>query len=165
MQNNPRHEVAANLLSETVLALFQASSSLMAAGDRLVAPLGLTSSRWQVLGTIAAAERPGPVAWLARDMGASRQNVQRIVNDLLREGLVSTATNSHHRTALLVVMTEKGQEAFDQAIALKTPWMNRLASGMEVEDIQAMQRVLTTLRARLDAEMVSQNVAQNQGLG
>ena len=159
MQNNPQSLVAAALLSETVLALFRASSSLMTAGDRLVAPLGLTSSRWQVLGTIVAAERPQPVAWLARDMGASRQNVQRVVNDLLREGLVCTAPNSHHRTALLVVLTEKGQEAFDQAIALKTPWMNRLALDIEVEDIEAMQRVLATLRARLDADMASKDVA------
>ena len=29
------------------------------------------------MGTIVAAERPQPVAWLARDLGANRQNVQR----------------------------------------------------------------------------------------
>lgn len=158
MQNNHPPLAAAALLSETVLALFRASNSLMAAGDRLVAPLGLTSSRWQVLGTIVAAERPQPVAWLARDMGANRQNVQRVVNDLLREGLVSTAPNLHHRRALLVVLTEKGREAYDQAIALKTPWMNRLAADIEVRDIEAMQRVLTALRARLDTETASKEV-------
>ena len=52
------------------------------AGDRLVADLGLTSARWQILGAVVTAERPQPVAWLARDLGANRQNVQRIVNDL-----------------------------------------------------------------------------------
>lgn len=131
----------------------------MAAGDRLVAPLGLTSSRWQVLGTIVAAERPQPVAWLARDMGSNRQNVQRVVNDLLREGFVGTAPNPHHRRALLVVLTDKGREAFGQAMALHTPWMNRLASEIAIEDIEAMQRVLATLRARLDAETADSDVA------
>ena len=150
---------AAAALSETVLALFRASNSLMAAGDRLVAPLGLTSSRWQVLGTIVAAERPQPVAWLARDMGASRQNVQRVVNDLLREGYVCTAPNSHHRRASLVLLTDKGREAFDSAIELKTPWMNKLSSDIDVEDIEAMKRVLATLLSRLDAELAGKEVA------
>jgi DNA-binding MarR family transcriptional regulator len=48
----------------------------------------LTRARWQILGTIVAADRPQPVAWLARDLGANRQNVQRIVDDLAKEGLV-----------------------------------------------------------------------------
>jgi len=144
--------VAAAAMRDTVLALFRTSASLMAGGDRLVAPLGLTSSRWQVLGTIVAAHRPQPVAWLARDMGANRQNVQRVVNDLVREGFVAMAPNPHHRRASLVVMTEKGSGAFEQAMALNTPWMNRLASDIKVEDIEAMQRVLASLAARLDAE-------------
>src|ERR1700733_8487746 len=96
---------AAAALSEVVLDLFRCNSLLLTAGDRLVAPLGLTSARWQVLGAMAAAERPQPVAWLARDMGGNRQNVQRIVNDLHKDGLVEFETNPHHRRAHLVVLT------------------------------------------------------------
>ncbi len=44
-----------------------------------------------------AAGRPQPVAWLARDLGAHRQNVQRIVNDLAKEGLVALATKKFKR--------------------------------------------------------------------
>lgn len=40
------------------------------------------SARWRILGAIVHAERPQPVAWLARDLGTNRQNMQRIVNDL-----------------------------------------------------------------------------------
>jgi hypothetical protein len=61
--------------------------------------LGLTSARWQILGAIVAAERPQPVAWLARNLGANRQNVQRIINDLHKEGLVAFEPNPHHRRA------------------------------------------------------------------
>ena len=74
----------------------------------MVARLGLTSTRWQVLGAIADAERAQPVAWLARDMGGIRQNVQRIVNDLQKMGLVTLEVNPHHRRASLVVLTDKG---------------------------------------------------------
>jgi DNA-binding MarR family transcriptional regulator len=137
-------------LSATSLDLFKVTSAMLAAGDRLVAPLGLTSSRWQVLGTIVAAQRPQPVAWLARDMGANRQNVQRIVNDLADEGFVAFADNPHHRRAALVVLTDAGREAFDQAMRLSTPWMNRLAEGLTVQEIETMRHVLKVLRDRLD---------------
>lgn len=77
-----------------------------------------------MLGTILAAERAQPVAWLARDMSGNRQNVQRIVNDLSADGLVAFLPNPHHRRAQLVVRTDKGKEALDAAMNLQTPWIN-----------------------------------------
>ena len=91
---------------------FRLNSLILTAGDRLVARLRLTSARWQILGAMAAAERPQPVAWLARDMGANRQNVQRIINDLHREGLVAFAVNPHHRRAQLAALTDKTSKGF-----------------------------------------------------
>lgn len=149
---SPARTPAGAALSASALDLFKVSSSLLAAGDRLVAPLGLTSARWQVLGTIVAAERPQPVAWLARDMGANRQNVQRIVNDLAQEGFVDFADNPHHRRASLVVLTVAGRQAFDQAMVREAPWMDRLAGGLALKDLEAMHRVLRVLRQRLDEE-------------
>lgn len=148
--NAPSMTDAGAALSATALDLFRVSSSMLASGDRLVQPLGLTSSRWQVLGTIVAAERPQPVAWLARDMGANRQNVQRIVNDLAREGFVGLAANPHHRRAPLVLLTDAGRQAFNRAMALASPWLDRLAEGLAVQEIETMQKVLRVLRQRLD---------------
>src|SRR5215468_6520401 len=82
----PKRTLAGEALSGLMLDLFRLNSLLLTAGDRLVAPLGLTSARWEILGAVVAAERPQPVAWLARDLGANRQNVQRINNDLHKEG-------------------------------------------------------------------------------
>jgi DNA-binding MarR family transcriptional regulator len=139
-------------LSASVLDLFKVSNSMLAEGDRRVAALGLTSARWQVLGTVVAAPRPQPVAWLARDMGANRQNIQRVVNDLAKNGFLEFANNPHHRRASLVVLTAKGRDAYDQAMGLAAPWMEQLAQGIALQDILAMQRVLKTLRDRLDGE-------------
>ncbi|MGY4476522.1 MarR family winged helix-turn-helix transcriptional regulator [Bradyrhizobium sp. USDA 3364] len=141
---------AGEALSNLILDLFRLNSLLFTSGDRLVAGLGLTSARWQILGAIIAAERPQPVAWLARDLGAARQNVQRIVNDLERDGLVTFETNPHHRRAQLVVLTAKGQQAFDAAMRLQLPWVNGLADGLSLKDIEAMGRVVTALRSRLE---------------
>ncbi|WP_027819450.1 MarR family winged helix-turn-helix transcriptional regulator [Paraburkholderia bannensis] len=137
-------------LTRAILDFFRLNSGLLTAGDRLVEELGLTSARWQILGAITAAERPQPVAWIARDLGAYRQNVQRIVNDLAEEGLVSFESNPHHRRAQLVVLTNKGKQAFDAAMSLQAPWVNRLSEGLTVEEIEAAHRVLMRLQENLD---------------
>ena len=143
---------AGDALSNVMLDLFKISSLLLTAGDRLVAQLGLTSARWQILGAIAYAERPQPVAWLARDLGANRQNVQRIVNDLRKEGLVAFEVNPHHRRAQLVVLTEKGRQTFEAAMELQAPWVNGLSEGLSLKDIEAVRRVFTALQNRLEGE-------------
>ena len=138
-------------LTDVVLDLFRLNSLLVTAGDRLVAGLGLTSARWQILGAMAGAERPQPVAWLARDLGANRQNVQRIVNDLHKEGLVAFETNPHHRRAQLVILTEKGKQIFDAAMRLQAPWINKLSERLSIEDIEMFRRVIVALRQKLES--------------
>jgi DNA-binding MarR family transcriptional regulator len=137
-------------LTDLVLDLFRLDTLLLTAGDRLVAPLGLTSARWQVLGAIITAERPQPVAWLARDLGGNRQNVQRIINDLHKEGLVAFETNPHHRRAQLVVLTDKGKRAFEAAMELQAPWVNGLSDGLSVKEIETVHRVVGALRKKLE---------------
>jgi DNA-binding MarR family transcriptional regulator len=139
-------------MSNLMLDLFRLNSLILTAGDRLVAQLGLTAARWQILGAIIAAERPQPVAWLARNMGANRQNVQRIVNDLEAEGLLAFAPNPHHRRAQLVVLTDKGRQAYDAAMRLQAPWINGLADGLSVKDVQTMHRVIAALREKLEGK-------------
>lgn len=143
---------AGNALTDLILTLFRVNNLTLAWGDRLVAPFGLTSARWQILGAIVFAEKPQPVAWLARDLGANRQNVQRIVNDLHEEGLIVFEPNPHHRRAQLVVLTEKGQRAYAAAVAAYYPRADVLAEGLSESDIRTAYRVMMTLRERLEKE-------------
>ncbi|MEX3687501.1 MarR family winged helix-turn-helix transcriptional regulator [Paraburkholderia sp. BR14263] len=138
------------LLSGIMLDLFRLNSGLLTSGDRLVEGLGLTSARWQMLGAIRAAQRPQPVAWIARDLGANRQNVQRIVNDLANDGLVRFEANPHHRRAQLVVLTDEGRQAFEAAMRLQAPWINQLSAGVTASEIKTLHRVITKLQANLD---------------
>ena len=148
--NKTKRTPAGDALTNLVLDIFRLNSLILTAGDRLVAALGLTSARWQILGAIVAAERPQPVAWLARDLGANRQNVQRIINDLQKEGLVAFETNPHHRRAQLVVLTDKGRRTFDAAMRLQVPWINNLSDGLSVKDIETTHRVVTGLRSKFE---------------
>ncbi|MGV7213526.1 MarR family winged helix-turn-helix transcriptional regulator [Bradyrhizobium sp. UFLA05-112] len=145
-----RRTPAGDALSNLMLDLFRLNSLVLTAGDRLVASLGLTSARWQILGAIVHAERAQPVAWLARDLGANRQNVQRIVNDLHAEGLLAFEANPHHRRAQLVVLTDKGRRTFEAAMALQAPWINDLSEGLSVKDLQTVHRLVTALRKKLE---------------
>jgi hypothetical protein len=52
------HTPAGAATTELILETFRLNGLLLEAGDRLVADIGLTSARWQVLGAIALAPVP-----------------------------------------------------------------------------------------------------------
>jgi DNA-binding MarR family transcriptional regulator len=139
-------------LTQLILETFRLNGALLEAGDALVAPLGLTSARWQVLGAIAAAPVPLPVAHIARNMGLSRQAVQRLVNEMERDRLVRLAPNPHHQRAKLVVMTDRGERAFADAMARQRPWARKLARGLATADVETATLLMRLLRERLEKE-------------
>ena len=145
-----QHSEAGEAVTRLILDVFRLNGRLLIAGDRLVSELGLTSARWQVLGAIANAEQPEPVAGHARTMGAHRQGIQRIANELESEGILEFQPNPHHKRAHLVVLTAKGQRLYDAAIALQVPWVNALSDGLNPEDIAIANGVVNQLRTRLE---------------
>jgi DNA-binding MarR family transcriptional regulator len=157
---DPQRTPAGEAMTPLILELLRLNSLILTTGDRLVAGLGLTSARWQILGAIDAAERPQPVAWLARDIGGNRQNVQRIVNDLHRDGLVTFESNPHHRRAQLVVMTDKGGKALGAAMHLQIPWVNHFTEGLSVKDIEVVRRVVARLRERIEQAQDADQAAE-----
>src|ERR1700745_1958671 len=94
-------------VTELILEAFRLNGRLLDAGDVLVRDIGLSSARWQVLGAVALSKVPLPVAHLARNIGLARQSVQRVVDDMMNDGLVRYAPNPHHRRAKLVLFTDR----------------------------------------------------------
>ena len=139
-------------VTELILETFRLNGCLMAAGDALVADLGLTSARWQVLGAIALSPVPLPVAHLARNMGLTRQAVQRVANEMARDGLLGFEPNPHHQRAKLVVLTERGRAAYDAAMKRQAPWAADLAAGLSAKQIAAATETLRTVRQRLEGQ-------------
>jgi DNA-binding MarR family transcriptional regulator len=125
---------------------------LAASADALVADLAITGARYQVLAALAALPAPEPVGRLARLLGLSRQNVQRIVNELLIDRLVRLDDNPHHRRAKLVVPTPRGRRICEEAEKRQGPWANLLVTGITQDQIAAALHVLRTLRYRLEAD-------------
>ena len=135
-----------------VVEIFSLNGRLVITGDELVADLGLSSARWQVLGALDLSPVPLPVAHIARNMGLSRQAVQRLVNEMRGQGLISLAPNPHHRRAHLVLLTPAGKTAFDQAMLRQVPWAKSLTKGIAAARIGAALDLLIELRQRLEAK-------------
>lgn len=137
--------------SDLALEVFRLNGALIAAGDRLVAPLGLTSARWQVLGAVAQAPEGLPTADIARNMGLARQSVQRVVDDLAREGLLAFAPNPRHKRAKLVRLTDEGARRFQQASDLWAPLAGALLAEATADGIAAACALMRRVRAHLAA--------------
>jgi len=140
---------ARETVTELVLEVFRLNGALLTAGDALVADIGLTSARWQVLGAIKLSPVALPVAHLARNMGLARQSVQRLVNEMTVDGLVDQAPNQHHRRARLVLLTGKGESAFESAMARQGRWADQLCAGLSPDGIETASLTLRQLRLRL----------------
>ena len=136
-------------LTDLVLNVFRLNGALLAAGDALVAELGLTSARWQVLGAIALSPVPLPVAHIARNMGLTRQAVQRSVDEMRANDLVRLAPNPHHRRAMLVAMTAGGEAAYGAASERQARWADALTTDLSAEALETAGTLLRDLRRRL----------------
>lgn len=141
-------------ITDLVLETFRLNGELLAAGDALVADLGLTSARWQVMGAVALSPVPLPIAHLARNMGLTRQSVQRIANELTASGHLRFAPNPHHERAKLVLLTDKGRGAYESATDRWRPRAEALGKGLGLKSIEAAAELLRTIRRRLEDEPI-----------
>jgi DNA-binding MarR family transcriptional regulator len=141
--------IAAGTLIYEVLRLH---GQLLAAGDALMADLGLTSARWQVLGTIAASKASLTVPDLARILGQSRQSIQRLANEMNADGLVGFVANPGHRRSMFVVPTEAGRRLHAQVEARRIPWTETIAERLDGADVEQAARTLAALRAILERQ-------------
>jgi DNA-binding MarR family transcriptional regulator len=137
------------IVTDIILSVFRLNGQLIDAGNRLVRDIGLTSAWWQVLGALDLSAVPIPVAHIARNMGLSRQSVQRVADLLAEKGLVRFEANPHHQRAKLVVLTPRGRVAVKGAELRQRPWARELMTGLSVERIAAALEVLEHMNTRL----------------
>jgi DNA-binding MarR family transcriptional regulator len=137
-------------VTDLVLETFRLNGRLLVTGDALVADLGLTSARWQVLGAMALSAVPLSVAQIARNMGLTRQAVQRLANEMQADGLVRFAPNPHHQRAKLVLLTAAGKAAFASVMKRQSAWATGLGRGLNAKQIETAAVMLRTIRQRLD---------------
>lgn len=98
-----------DLLSAAAITAFRLNGQFLALAEELARPAGLTAAWWQVLGAVLG--EPLTVAGIAREMGITRQSVQRIADILAERGLAEYLPNPAHRRAKLLAPTGAGRAA------------------------------------------------------
>lgn len=154
-QQNPvpsAPNLGAVAVTQLALSVFRLNGVLLQWGDQLVAPLGLTSARWQMLGAIALAGTPLTAPQVGEAMGVTRQGAQKQLNLLLEQGLVEAHSNPAHRRSLLYALTPQGLALYCKADAIWTAQAAELAalipaaqSGTATQTLESMLRALQTI--------------------
>lgn len=145
-------------MTDIVIRTFRLNGQLLAAAETMARPAGLTAAWWQVLGAVL--REPLPVSGIARDMGLTRQSVQRIADLLVDKGLAEYLPNPAHRRAKLLRPTDAGWAAISAIRASQHAFANRISAAIGERDLRhalkVMDRLVTVLTE--DAEKIGDSV-------
>ena len=131
-----------------VADIYELAGRLRDYGESIAQTLGQTQARWQVMS--AASDRPHSVPQIARVLGVTRQNVQRIADLLVAEGAAEYRDNPDHRASPHLVLTRRGQAALDRLTKAASGYHARIARKLSAADIVSLQRGLRRLLEALD---------------
>jgi DNA-binding MarR family transcriptional regulator len=112
-------------------------------GEAVAQTVGQTQARWQVMS--AASAEPHTVPQIARVLGVTRQNVQRIADLLVAEGSAEYRDNPDHRASPHLLLTKRGRTAFEQLMKAANGYHARLARKLSSSDVVSLQRGLRRL--------------------
>jgi DNA-binding MarR family transcriptional regulator len=139
-----------NALGNFVVEVFRLNGALLSSGNLMTRDLGMSSSRWQVIGAVEMAGKALSVSQIARNMGLTRQSVQRLVNELGADGFVVLADNPNHRRASLVSMTPTGRRIFRKIMDRQVIWSDRILASAALSE-RSIGEATSTLRRLREA--------------
>jgi DNA-binding MarR family transcriptional regulator len=131
-----------------VLLVFRLNGLLLEAGDRLAAPAGQTSARWQVMGVID--HGPLTVSQIARAMGLRRQSVQRTADVLAADGVAEFLDNPDDRRAKLLALTASGRRALRTIELAQFEWAREHGEAIGRKRLESAADALEEAIARLE---------------
>jgi DNA-binding MarR family transcriptional regulator len=145
-----KRDKGGDAVTQLLLTTFRLNGSFLEAADALSTPSGLTAARWQVLGTLMW--RDMTVSDVARNMGLSRQAVQRIANILASEKLIVFIDNPADKRAKIAAATEAGRAAISSLRERQHAWANAVAEGIGAEEIEQAIGVMRQVIEKLEQE-------------
>jgi DNA-binding MarR family transcriptional regulator len=134
-----------------VRRLFVLHHLMMRLGDRLTAPLGLTSSRWMLLCSLARFDREATVTELATEALQSPQNISRMLAELESRGLVARAQRPGAGRVVFVRLTDAGERAAAALEQCGERFCGPFLSGFDAATVGRMEDDLARLIANLSA--------------
>lgn len=145
LKNRPdKTRLLRELLNEIAYTYFP----LRAAGDAMTARFGQTTAEW---GLLRSLDEKGPmtVAALARSRPVARQWIQRLANQLEKQGLIEFVDNPEHKRAKLMRITPAGTKLLRRIGAAFDDWANEMKKDFDERAMQSTFATLRKLRERL----------------
>ena len=154
-QPQPKAQTGAQPLVPIIVAsIYEIAGRFRDQGEAIARTVGHTQARWQVLS--AASGRPHTVPQVARVLGVTRQNVQRIADLLVEEGAAEYRDNPDHRGSPHLILTKRGHAALEAITRAASGYHARLARKLSPSDVASLQRGLRRLlEALTDIEPVN----------
>jgi DNA-binding MarR family transcriptional regulator len=141
---------ATELIPLVIADVYQLAGSFRRRGEEIARAVGQTQARWQVLSAASGSSRTVPQ--LARTLGVTRQNVQRIIDTLVDERLARFVDNPDHKTSPHVELTDGGRRLLarlTRAASSRHSALGALAKGV---DLGRLRQDLRVLQAALDTQ-------------
>lgn len=129
--------------------IFEAAAVSRHQGDEMAGSVGQTQARWQTMWTIASGQLTVPQ--VARRLGVSRQNVQRIVDELRREQLLQLTDNPDHKTSPLLELTAAGRDHLARINAAAEDVHQRMLEHFSERDVKTLRALLGKFIAAIRA--------------
>jgi DNA-binding MarR family transcriptional regulator len=126
-----------------VAEIYELAGCLRDYGEAIAKTVGQTQARWQVMS--AASDRPHTVPQIARVLGVTRQNVQRIADLLVAEGAAHYRDNPDHRSSPHLILTRRGSNTLKRLTAAAGGYHSRLARKLSPAAVVSLQRGLRQL--------------------
>ena len=138
------------IFTQMVLEIFKVGGLLNLEGDKMTKEYGLTASRWKILGAIQLSDTQLTVPEIGRQMGQTRQAVQRLVDVMTKDGLLQQVENPNHKRAKLVQLTQKSQNVYQQLDDKQITWADNLSAEIKKSDLETTLKVLKQISHQVD---------------
>ena len=129
--------------------LFEAAAVGRQQGEEMAGSVGQSQARWQTMWTIDSGQLTVPQ--VARRLGVSRQNIQRIADELRRERLLRLIDNPDHKTSPLLQLTAAGRHRLAQINAAAENAHRHMLAHFTERDIKNLRTLLAKFVAAIRA--------------
>lgn len=129
--------------------LYQTAHAWRLAVDRHLKHSGLSMSSWMAIGLIASETRPLTQTELAQMLGLEDASMVPLIDRLVKQGLLSRVQPPEDRRKRLLLLTEKGNQAFSVVKAEADVLRSDLLSGIDPQALATTEKVLQQLLARM----------------
>jgi DNA-binding MarR family transcriptional regulator len=136
-----------------VKAVLSTQNAVLKHGDIATGLYGQTSARWRVMLLVTSDDMT--VSAVAKESGVSRQAVQRIVDNLVKDGLASYSKSNTDKRTQTIALTNNGKITFDKLEQSFDSWSERLVSEISSETLSLLTQQLDSVRLTVEKDILN----------